>query len=67
MRTIYVMRGLPACGKSTFAAELIKREPGRWIRINRDDLRSMSAGPGTNPHVRDNDREDLMRTLKDEA
>ena len=69
MRTIYVMRGLPACGKSTFAAELIKREPGRWVRVNRDDLRAMAVGPGNSPHDRQysKEREDLVRTLKDEA
>lgn len=63
------MKGLPGCGKSTFAAELIKREPGRWIRINRDDLRGMAVGPGNNPHDRQygKDREDLIRTFKEDA
>lgn len=41
MRTIYVTKGLPGCGKSTWAKELLKKEPTRWKRFNRDDLRGM--------------------------
>jgi predicted kinase len=36
--------GLPACGKSTYAKDLVKKEPGRWKRINKDDLREMLDG-----------------------
>jgi len=67
MRTIYLLKGLPGCGKSTFAAELIKKEPKRWIRINRDDMRGMVVGPGNNPHARDDAREELVRNMKNEA
>jgi predicted kinase len=66
MRTIIVYKGLPGSGKSTLAAALITKEPGRFVRINRDSLRSMVVGPGNNPHARDSDREDLVRTFKDE-
>ncbi len=59
-----IFKGLPGSGKSTEAASLVKREPKRWIRINRDDLRGMAVGPGNNPHSRDNVREELMRTFK---
>ena len=41
MRTIMVLKGLPGCGKSTFAKELLKKEKERWKRFNRDDLRGM--------------------------
>lgn len=41
MRTIIVTKGLPACGKSTFAKDLLKKEPKRWKRVNRDDLRAL--------------------------
>lgn len=61
-----IFKGLPGSGKSTEAAALVKREPKRWVRINRDDLRGMVVGPGNNPHSRDSDREDLMRTFKEE-
>lgn len=66
MRTIFILKGLPGSGKSHFAAELIRKEPGRFVRINRDDLRSMAVGPGNNPHARDNDREELVRTFKND-
>lgn len=66
MRTLMIFMGLPGSGKSTLAADLVKREPKRWVRINRDDLRSMVVGPGNNPHARDNDREDLVRSFKED-
>jgi predicted kinase len=65
MRTLMIFKGLPGSGKSTEAAALVKREPKRWIRINRDDLRGMVVGPGNNPHARDNDREELVRGMKE--
>lgn len=40
MSKIVVLRGLPACGKSTWAHDFIERNKG-WVRINKDDLRSM--------------------------
>lgn len=64
MRTLMIFKGLPGCGKSTLAADLVKKEPKRWIRINRDDLRGMAVGPGNNPHSRDDAREDLVRQMK---
>jgi predicted kinase len=65
MRTLMIFKGLPGCGKSTLAAELVRKEPKRWVRVNRDDLRGMCVGPGNNPHVRNDDREDLVRTMKE--
>jgi predicted kinase len=44
MRTIFLMKGIPACGKSFFAKELIRKEPGKWKRINFDDLRGSIDG-----------------------
>jgi predicted kinase len=63
-----IFKGLPASGKSRKAAELVKKEPGRWVRINRDDLRGMVVGPGNNPFAggNRNDREELVRNLKNE-
>lgn len=65
MRTLVIFKGLPGSGKSTEAAALVKKEPKRWVRINRDDLRGMAVGPGNNPHARDDKREDLVRTFKE--
>ena len=42
MRTIIITRGLPGCGKSTWAKEQLKKEPGRFKRINNDDIRFMT-------------------------
>ena len=39
-----MLQGLPASGKSSFARELLDKEPDRWRRINKDDLRAMSLG-----------------------
>ena len=41
MRTIFIFKGIPGSGKSTEARNLMAKEPGRWKRVNRDDLRSM--------------------------
>lgn len=38
---LIMTKGLPGSGKSTWAKELIDREPGIWKRINKDDLRLM--------------------------
>ena len=40
MAKVLVLIGLPASGKSTWAHDFIERNPN-WIRINKDDLRSM--------------------------
>ena len=42
MRTILITVGLPGSGKTTYSKELLKKELGRWKRINRDDLRMMN-------------------------
>lgn len=42
MRSILMTIGLPGSGKSTYAKELLRKEPNRWKRINRDDLRMMN-------------------------
>jgi predicted kinase len=56
-----VLRGLPGCGKSTFAKELQKQEPNRWKRINRDDLRLMFHGVPFDPST-----EDFITTIQDQ-
>jgi len=40
MRKIFILKGIPASGKSFFAKELMAKEPGRWKRINFDELRT---------------------------
>jgi len=41
MRTIILTKGLPGSGKSTWAKKEVIAHPGKYIRINRDLMRSM--------------------------
>lgn len=53
MKTIIVLRGLPGSGKSTWAKEQLKKEQGRWKRINRDDIRMMLHDVAFDPQNED--------------
>ena len=44
MKKILILRGIPASGKSTYAKQLVKDNPGMYKRINRDELRHMLDG-----------------------
>jgi len=41
MKQVIILQGLPASGKTTWAKELVKEMPGRYKRVNKDDLRAM--------------------------
>ncbi|RFS14646.1 AAA family ATPase [Emticicia sp. C21] len=41
MKTVLILRGLPASGKSTFARNLIEDKRRMWKRLNKDELRAM--------------------------
>lgn len=41
MKTLYMTRGLPASGKTTWAKEKITASPNAYKRVNKDDLRAM--------------------------
>lgn len=41
MSKILLLKGIPASGKSTFCRELIDKNPEKYKRINKDDLRAM--------------------------
>jgi len=41
MKTIYLTKGLPASGKSTWVRNLMETNPGTYKRVNKDDLRAM--------------------------
>jgi len=41
MKRLIMLKGLPASGKSTWAKEQIDQYPGRFKRVNKDDLRAM--------------------------
>lgn len=59
MRSIIICRGLPASGKSTWAKAQLEKEPKRWVRVNRDDLRSM-----LNASVYTHDSEEFVREVR---
>jgi len=40
-KKLILCKGLPASGKTNWARELIDKEPEKWKRINKDDLRLM--------------------------
>lgn len=65
MRTLLLLVGLPGSGKSTFSLELLKKEPKRWKRINRDCLRAMLNHPDDREFSSSD--EDLVRHLEKEA
>lgn len=44
MRTIILTKGIPASGKTTWALNEIKRNPGQYKRVNKDLLREMIDG-----------------------
>lgn len=41
MKEMIVLKGLPGSGKSTWARQLIDKNPGKYKRINKDSLREM--------------------------
>ncbi|SRR6266571_3011655 len=40
-KRVILTKGLPACGKTTWCKEQIDKQPGRYKRISKDDLRAM--------------------------
>lgn len=40
MQKVFVLVGIPASGKSTWAKKMLADEPDKWKRVNRDDLRT---------------------------
>jgi len=43
-KKLLILKGIPSSGKTLFAKELIKKEPEKWKRVNKDDLRLMIDG-----------------------
>jgi predicted kinase len=41
MKTILILRGLPASGKTTYAKNILAENPHAWKRLNKDELRAM--------------------------
>lgn len=62
MRTIIITKGLPASGKSTYAKGLLKQEPKRWKRVNKDDIRAM-----LDDSVWSKENEKVVEAVQDQA
>jgi predicted kinase len=41
MKHVTIIKGLPGCGKATWAKEQIDKNPGKYKRVSKDDLRAM--------------------------
>jgi predicted kinase len=65
-----ILRGIPASGKSTFALELMAKEPDRWLRVNKDSLRLMFHNgvysPENEKFIDDAQTEMIIHTLKND-
>lgn len=44
MLKVFLTKGAPASGKSTWAKAEIAKDPLNWLRINNDDIRAMTNG-----------------------
>ena len=58
--------GVSGCGKSTWAKEQVFRSRGKIIRINRDDMRAMTYGSGTQAVDFSNQNENFTRDIQRE-
>lgn len=59
-KLVYCLVGLPGSGKSTFAKDLMKREPGKWLKVNKDLVREMLHN-----NVWSQENEELTRKVHD--
>ena len=44
MIKVELLVGIPGSGKSTYARQVVAKDPMNWVRINNDDLRAMMNG-----------------------
>jgi predicted kinase len=49
MIKVEMLVGIPGSGKSTYAKQVISKDPSNWVRINNDDLRAMMNGSVWSP------------------
>lgn len=64
MSKLIITRGLPGSGKTTWAKDFCAWEPGRRVRVNRDDLRAMLYG---NDYQGNYEREQLVTKIQHQA
>lgn len=61
MIKVYLTKGLPGSGKSTWAKKLISENPNSYKRINKDDLRAMLDNS-----IFSNDAEQFINKVRDQ-
>ena len=44
MIKVELLVGIPGSGKSTYAKQVVAKDPSNWVRVNNDDLRAMMNG-----------------------
>lgn len=44
MIKVEMLVGIPGSGKSTYAKQVVAKDPSNWVRVNNDDLRAMLNG-----------------------
>lgn len=49
MIKIEMLVGIPGSGKSTYAKQVVSKDPMNWVRVNNDDLRAMMNGSVWSP------------------
>lgn len=49
MIKVELLVGIPGSGKSTYAKQVVAKDPSNWVRINNDDLRAMMNGSVYSP------------------
>jgi predicted kinase len=60
IKTIWICKGIPGSGKSTWALEQLMKYPGKYKRVNRDSFRAMLDGD-----THDWDNEKFIVDLRD--
>jgi Predicted kinase len=49
MIKVEMLVGIPGSGKSTYAKQVVAKDPSNWVRVNNDDLRAMMNGSVWSP------------------
>jgi len=49
MIKVEMLVGIPGSGKSTYAKQVVAKDPNNWVRVNNDDLRAMMNGSVWSP------------------
>lgn len=65
MKKIIIFCGISNSGKSTQAANIVQHNPEKYVRINRDDIKSLIWGLDDQSHFSYYDRNDLNRLEKE--